>query len=119
MGGHHRFHCAALRVGGFRRWSVQVRRLPPQRVPVRSAARGRYYRDFDRFVQHSSTIIGVPARSGKGQGAKEIGHNLARNRADCATKIVLIVQQKSNDQNLSASRGRYYSDFDSCLEFKF
>ena len=33
------------------------------------------------IFQNSVTVISVPARLGKGQGAKEIGHNLAREQS--------------------------------------
>ena len=37
---------------------------------------------------YASRVISVPARLGKGQGAKEIGHNLARERPEFGHNLV-------------------------------
>ena len=47
-------------------------------------------------------ILGVPARLGKGQGAKEIGHNLARERPKFGHNLVVQTTQnllRVNDKN--------------------
>ena len=42
-------------------------------------------RDINTYNKIKDVNISVPARLGKGQGAKEIGHNLARERPKSGT----------------------------------
>ena len=68
------------------------------------AEHGGYRLDVARRVHHQevSTRASVPATLGKGQGAKEIGHNLARERPKFGHNLVRKRQNplRANDQSL-------------------